>query len=170
MVIPFDKERAKRRQGQFTFEVCSDDMLQTYGYGGVLRNLYTEEYDTADKHSLFIGQVIALFGEPENRTSDNENLFSKAVSAKDSLGNVLYFEVYYGPSGPAIAGGNGEKEMDQEYRQKVADKLAEYIMAAKPADFEWKSVYGDLDMTIIMGVKNGKPYYESKVPEEWWND
>ena len=90
-------------------------------------------------------------------------MFSKAVSAEDKDGNVIYLEVYYGQSGPAIGGDVFDR---REESRKAADALAEYIMAAEPKDFESKSVYGDFGVTLRMGVENGKPYYITDFPED----
>ncbi len=139
----------------YNFKPCSPDLL-TNG-SSKIRSLYDDK--SAEYHSLFVGQVLSRFGEPDYVTEDNENLFSKAVSAEDKDGNVIYLDVYYGPSGPAIGGDVGEKES-----RKAADALAEYIMAAAPKDFEYISVYEDFGVTVKMGVENGKPYYISDTP------
>ena len=139
----------------YNFKPCSPDLL-TNG-SSKIRNLYDDK--AAEYHSLFIGQVLSRFGEPDYITEDNENLFSKAVSAEDKDGNVIYFDVYYGPSGPAIGG-----DVRDEESRKAADALAEYIMAAEPKDFEYTSVYEDFGLTVIMDVANGKPYYISDTP------
>ena len=139
----------------YNFKPCSPDLL-TNG-SSKIRNLYDDK--AAEYHSLFIGQVLSRFGEPDYITEDNENLFSKAVSAEDKDGNVIYLDVYYGPSGPAIGG-----DVRDEESRKAADALAEYIMAAEPKDFEYTSVYEDFGLTVIMGVENGKPYYISDTP------
>lgn len=139
----------------YNFKPCSPDLL-TNG-SSKIRNLYDDK--AAEYHSLFVGQVLSRFGEPDYITEDNENLFSKAVSAEDKDGNVIYLDVYYGPSGPAIGG-----DVRDEESRKAADALAEYIMAAEPKDFEYTSVYEDFGVTVIMGVENGKPYYISDTP------
>ena len=159
-----EKSMVLKSEYAYTFKACGEDKLyggEQYGF----LNLYSD--GTGDKHSLYIGQVIALFGEPEHQTEDNEDLFSKAVSATDKDGNVLYLEVYYGPSGPAITGyANKDNNCGEEEYQKAIDELAGYIMDAEPADFEWKSVYGDTGVTLKMGVKDGEPYYITEFPDE----
>ena len=151
-------EPQKTEESMYTFKPCSHDLLP---HGSEkIRNIYDDE--KAEYHSLFIGQVLNLFGEPDYTTQNNEDLYSKAVCAEDKEGNVIYFEVYYGPSGPAIGGADRHDEVIR----KAADELAEVIMAAEPKDFEYKSVYGDLGITVRMGVKDGKPYYESDIPED----
>ncbi len=137
----------------YIFKACSPDLLPLER--AKIRNLYEDKSE--EYHSLFIGQVLNLFGEADYTSENNEDLFRKAVSAEDEEGNVIYFEVYYGPSGPAIG---GEVWNKAEKSRKAADELAELIMAAEPKDFEYKSIYEDFGITVIMGVKNGNPYYE----------
>lgn len=140
----------------YTFKPCSRELLP-YGTSKLC-----SVYDgmSAEYHSLFIGQALALFGEADRVTMSNEDLFSKVVCAEDKDGNVVYLEVYYGPSGPAIGGDDAD-----EQAQKAAKELVDYIMQAEPEDFEYVSVYEDFDVTVRMGVKDGKPYYESEIPE-----
>lgn len=141
----------------YSFKACSPDLPASHR--GKIRNLYEDK--SSEYHSLFIGQVLSRFGEPDYITEDNENLFSKAVSAEDKNGNSVYLEIYYGPSGPAIGGDVGSEEC-----RKAADELAEFIMSAEPKDFEYKSVYEDFGVTVTMGVENGKPYYQSDIPAD----
>ena len=151
-------QQTQTEDSMYTFKPCSPDLLPQRR--ALIRNLYDDKL--AEYHSLFIGQVLSRFGEPDYTTEDNEDLFSKAVSAEDKDGNVIYLEVYYGQSGPAIGGDVFER---REESRKAADALAEYIMAAEPKDFESKSVYGDFGVTLKMGVENGKPYYITDFPE-----
>ena len=141
----------------YNFKECSPDLLAFDR--AKIRNLYEDK--PSEYHSLFIGQVLSRFGEPDYITEDNENLFGKAVSAEDKNGNSVYLEIYYGPSGPAIGGDVGSEEC-----RKAADELAEFIMSAEPKDFEYKSVYEDFGVTVTMGVENGKPYYQSDIPAD----
>lgn len=157
-----EKEMVMKREYHYQFEASDKDTMGWQQYGFL--NLYSE--DTADKHSLYIGQVIARFGKPAYWTHDYEDLFSQTVVARDKTGKEWYLEAYYGPSGPAITGFSEEEgDLDEEY-QAVIEELAWYIMDAKPADFEWQSSYGDVSVKLKMGVKDGKPYYETILSEE----
>lgn len=118
----------------------------------------------ATYHSLFIGQVITLFGKPDYSTEDNEDLISYAVAAEDRNGNVIFLEVYYGPSGPAIGGLEGDDYV------LAADELNYIITEAKPTDFEIASTYEDADISLKMGVKDGKPYYDTIWPEGMFDE
>lgn len=122
------------------------------------------EIESGDKHSLFIGQVLTLFGEPDYVTESNENLCSWAVSAKNEDGNVCCLEIYYGPSGPAIGGVNDSES------KKAADELTGLITSAKPTDFHYDSVYEDLGVKVGMGVKDGEAYYNSDISEEMFDE
>ncbi len=146
-----------REDNMYSFKSCSPDLLADGS--SKIRNLYEDK--SAEYHSLFIGQVLSRFGEPDYITEDNENLFSKLVSAEDKDGKAVYLEIYYGPSGPAIGG-----DVRSEESCKAADELAEFIMSAEPKDFEYKSVSEDFGVTVTMGVRNGKPYYQSDIPDD----
>lgn len=135
----------------YKFEKCEQHKLSKSR--SLIRNVY--EMESAEMHSLFCGQVLALFGEPDYITKNNENLFSLAVCGKRGDGEEVFLEIYYGPSGPAIGGGN-------EWTDKTAAfQLSELIMNTIPIDYEWTSVYQDIPTKIKMGVKNGVPYYKS---------
>ena len=138
----------------YSFQRCSPDKLPMPR--SLIRNVY--EMESGEMHSLFYGQMLTLFGEPDYVTQDNENMFSCAVSGTNDEGNEVFLEIYYGPSGPAI-GGNAQGWTDRI----AAFQLSQLIMSAEPTDYEWKSVYEDVPAKVRMGVKNGKPYYESKI-------
>lgn len=123
-------------------------------------NIYDEE--AGQKHSLFIGQVMKLFGRLDYMTDDYENAFSCAVSAKKDNGDILYLEIYHGPSGPAIGG------MKNEDTIKAAQALSQIIMESEAVDYEKEFLYEDIPVKIRMGVKNGVPYYDSEFPEEFF--
>lgn len=131
-----------------------------------IKNMYDDsEFNyEASYHSLFIGQLLTLFGEPAYWSDNNEDLLSYIIAADDTNGNVIYLEVYYGPSGPAIGGHNGD-----EY-ELAANELEKIIMAAEAKDFEVESTYEDVGVTVKMGVKDGKGYYDSIYPEGMFDD
>ncbi|MCH5258010.1 MAG: hypothetical protein J1D87_12005 [Lachnospiraceae bacterium] len=115
---------------------------------------YYVKYDSTYQ-SLFIGQLLTLFGSADYVTENNEDLLSYVVAAEDEAGNVIYLNAYYGPSGPAIGG-----IANDEAYENAAGELAELIMSAKASDFELSSVYEDLGISLKMGVKDGQAYYD----------
>lgn len=140
---------------EYTFEKCNPEDVDTEIAN--ICNVY--DVDNQDGHSLFLGQVKTLFGEPDYITKDNENMFSCMVSATDKEGNVIYLDIYYGPSGPAIGG------YDDEESAKAATELSNLIIQAEPTDYDWEGYYIDIPVKINMGVKNGQPYYNSEILE-----
>jgi len=138
-------------------QIQKSEKLFENGTNSLIRNVYKGE--TAAMHSLFIGQTLTLFGEPDYWTEDYENIFSCVVSAEHN-GNIIFLDVYHGAGGPAIGGPTGGEA------EQAADELAEIIVSAEPTDYEWEGVYEDVGVTIKMGVKDGEPYYESEMPEE----
>ncbi len=105
------------------------------------------------------GQAITLFGQPDYFTEDYENIFSMVVSAKSEDGDILYLEIYQGPSGPAIGG------INDDAHTAAAKELAALLKAAKPADYDWEGDYEDVPVHIRMGIKKGSVYYDSDMPE-----
>lgn len=108
--------------------------------------------------AVFLGKVKTLFGEPDYSTADMEDLYSYEMIAIDENQTEIPLEIYYGPSGPSIAA-----PTDEEHEQAVLE-LAQMIMDAKPSDYEIRCVYEDVGVTVIMGVKQGQPYYKSLFP------
>lgn len=137
-------------KGIFNFEKTSQDNL-TMGSSNIA-SMYT--FDKPVKHSLFIGQVITCFGEPDYVTENNENLCSWAVKATNEAGAEVYLEIYYGSGGPAIGGKSDEES------KKAAEELVEIIKEAEPSDFHYESIYEDFGVKVEMGVKDGVPYYK----------
>ena len=135
----------------YKFEKCSPEKLPNPR--SLIRNVY--EMESGEMHSMFYGQVLTLFGEADYLIDDNENMFSCAVCGRNDAGTEVYLEIYYGPSGPAIGGGN-------EWCDRIAAfQLSELIMSAEPTDYEWSSIYHDISAKVKMGVKNGEPYYKT---------
>ena len=127
-----------------------------------IAGVYSNEYDSK-YHSLYIGQLITLFGEADYTTDSNENLTSYTIGAEDKDGNVIYLEAYYGPSGPAIGGVSSDVNV-----KEAASELIDLIRSAAPTDYRLTSIYEDFPAIVIMGVKNGEPYYNSRMGISWF--
>lgn len=117
---------------------------------------------------VFFGQLKTLFGEPLYTTDDVQNQYSYCISATGKDNNTIYFDVYAGPSGPAIGGGffqDNPKVTDEDIN-KMAHLLISYILQAKPTDYDYEGIYEN-DIIIKEGIKNGCPYYkEEEIKEE----
>lgn len=145
----------------YAFEKCDPSEVTTL----IAHICSVYDYNDGVKQSLFLGQVKTLFGEPDYMTMDNENMFSCMVKATDSEGNVLYLDIYYGPTGAAIGGD------DDASSEVAANELAELIRSVEPTDYEWVSYYMDIPVKVEMGVVNGEPYLHEELlnltDEEW---
>lgn len=129
-----------------------------------IRSVYEEAMFDNGFNGLFVGQVVTMFGD-ENVTGDYEALLSYIVAAEDASGEVIYLEVYFGPSGPAIGGSAGENY------DKAAEELEKVIRSIEPMDYECECTYFDLiDIGggTIMGTKDGKGYYRMEIDGVWY--
>lgn len=114
--------------------------------------------DTQMYQAAFLGRCTSLFGEPNDTSADHENLYTYYIKAEADTGEIIDLEIYFGPSGPAIACHDGEIE------EKAVYELAKKILATEPADCRIQSGYGDTSVRIIMGVENGEAFYKTLFP------
>lgn len=129
-----------------------------------IRSVYEDVFFDSSYNGLFVGQVVTMFGD-ENVTNDHEALLSYVVAAEDEAGDVIYLEVYFGPSGPAIGGSEGENY------DKAAEELENVIRSIEPIDYECECIYFDmcdLGGDTIMGTKDGKGYYRVEIGGVWY--
>ncbi len=129
-----------------------------------IRSVYEDVFLDSSYNGLFVGQVVTMFGD-ENVTNDHEALLSYVVAAENEAGEVIYLEVYFGPSGPAIGGSAGENY------DKAAEELENVIRRIEPIDYECECTYFDLiDIGggTIMGTKDGKGYYRAEIGGVWY--
>lgn len=148
-------EKARYSCENYTFYRVNDDVDLAGSY--LLLNVYEDEA-LAEYHGLFIGQIVTLFGDKET-TENNEELLDYTIAAEDKDGKVIYLTLYYGASGPAIGGFDGDEYM------AAAKELEKLVRTTEPIDYECASVYEDLGMTIRMGTRNGRGFYETEMPE-----
>lgn len=129
-----------------------------------IRSVYEDVFLDSSYNGLFVGQVVTMFGD-RNVTKDHEALLSYVVAAEDEAGEVIYLEVYFGPSGPAIGGSAGENYA------KAAEELENVIRSIEPIDYECECTYFDLfpfGGSTIMGTKDGKGYYRAEIGGVWY--
>ena len=115
-------------------------------------------YDQMDLNgmtdAIAFGQLQCLYGEPDYKTDDYENMYCYQIKATYKDGSTYYLTAYCGPTGPAIGGDSLD-----EGACKAGEALAKYIRAAGVVDYEHKCIYYDFGTEITMGIKDGKPYY-----------
>ena len=138
-----------------------DPDLLRYKIRGVYEDVI---YSDSGINGLFVGQVVTMFGD-RNVTNDYEALLSYIVAAEDEAGDVIYLEVYFGPSGPAIGGSAGDNYA------KAAEELETVIRSIEPIDYECECTYFDLfpfGGGTVMGTKDGKGYYRTEIGGDWY--
>ncbi|SEK61871.1 hypothetical protein [Paenibacillus sp. OK003] len=117
--------------------------------------ILTPEIGDREELAQFRGSLLALFGEPDYKTSDAENAFQYTITATDNVQNSYEITVYQGPSGLAIEGNENEASV-----LNAAQFFVGYVKKARPADFDEKLVYEDTGYIIEYGCKNGVCYYK----------
>lgn len=149
----------------FTAENTPDNLP---GGGQICLIIENFDKDYMTNNALVYGKLKTLFGEPLYETEDNENLYSYCIRATSKDGDIVYLDVYSGPTGPAI-GGDSRDDMNEK-RKEAAAVLVEYIWQAEASDYECTSYYMDTFSKVTMGVKDGVPYCEETIlnlsPEE----
>ena len=121
---------------------------------GTCRLLGLDYYYVKDK-ALIRGQLQTLFGKPLYTGPDVENQYGYVVIMENDEGAQYALHVYSAKFGPSI-GGNSDVEGIEDATQE----LKQYISKAVPSDYQYEGIYKD-KLRIIMGVKNGDPYYSS---------
>lgn len=107
------------------------------------------------------GSIRALFGEPIFQNIPDGILYSYCIEAKNAEDNVIYLEVYHGPTGPRIKGYLGDEGI------QAANGLSELIAGTKPADYELSFFNLDGPSEVEFGVKNGRPYWNETEVRLW---
>lgn len=141
----------------YKFKKSDTDLING---GGVTIASITHTPDTQKYQATFLGRCVALFGEPYDVSDNYEALYNYFIIAEDENGNTANLEIYFGSGGPSI--GYGESE----FEEKAAIALARKLLMTEPVDCEISSTYDDASVRVIMGVKNGEPFYESFFLEE----
>lgn len=143
------------------------ESLFNHSYGGEW--IYGTNIRGEETYALFLGKMIALFGDSGNMSDDWEQMYTYEIIAEDEQGNKLGVEIYHGAGGPSFAIPIQEFEsgIDLAPYKQAAKELIEYIEAAKPADYEWNSVYYDIPVNVRYIVKDGKARVESEFPDEF---
>ena len=99
------------------------------------------------------GQLQTLFGDPFYISPNPEDAYCYVIIMENDQSVRYNLTVYSGKSGPSI-GGNTNIEGIED----VAQELKQYIAKAVPSEYEYQGKYPNGD-SVIMGVKDGEPYY-----------
>ena len=128
----------------FTFTRAAGEEVEV----GKICSVYDFEFD---KYPLAYGQLKTLFGEADFETDDVENQYRYVLCATGPSGRKHVLDAYSGPSGPSIGGAYEGV--------KAAEALVELIRNTEPTDYAYEGYYMDAFVKVMMGVKDGQPYY-----------
>ena len=111
------------------------------------------EFRYGKERAKIRGQLQTLFGNPVYTSPNPEDAYGYVVIMENDQGIQYIFDVYSAKFGPSI-GGN----INIEGIEDAAQELKRYIAKATPSDYEYQGTYPD-GCSVIMGVKDGEPYY-----------
>jgi hypothetical protein len=138
------------------FKVISDPM-RSAGTSRIWFDAFdTKPYDPSFS-ARFRGSLLALFGEPFERSSDVENAFSYLFEVTNERGELLILTAYHGPSGPAFGGLNND-----EAEIEAADALLALIEQTPPADFEVVLSAPAYESRSTYGCRAGECYWHEE--------
>ena len=147
----------KRRNAmEYKFRVQTKEEEEKYSITSQICEIYDPSRyadETENVIPLAFGQLQARFGQPLYITKDYENMYRYAICIEAENGEKTYVSAYCGPTGPAIGGFSDDKNTMEAVRA-----LIDYIIEAKPVDYEAEAYYMDGGVRIVQGVKNGVPY------------
>ena len=137
--------------------------LSEYTGGSYLMDFgeMTSEEDAA----LVEGKLLTVFGAPADVSDNYENSFNYVIRATADNGESVILTVY----GMGVVHIGAEQQND--FAQKAASALIEYVNAFAPADYSRTVYYLDFDMQIDIQVKGGKATIsQSQISQEKANE
>ena len=137
--------------------------LSEYTGGSYLMDFgeMTSEEDAA----LVEGKLLTVFGAPADVSDNYENSFNYVIRATADNGESVILTVY----GMGVVHIGAEQQND--FAQKAASALTEYVNAFAPADYSRTVYYLDFDMQIDIQVKGGKATIsQSQISQEKANE
>lgn len=154
---------------EFTFRKITNEEFRektsNVTYGG---DWIYEPGEAGDEdYALFYGQIQTVFGEPNSRSDDWENMYNYNIEATASDGKALYFMVYHGAGGPSVALPTKLENSEEAAYRSASDDLTHIIDGAVPVDYIWEGVYEDIPVKIKYIVKNGEVRVESQMGDDF---
>ena len=111
------------------------------------------------------GKLLATFGDPADMSENYENSFNYFIRTIADDGQSAILNVY----GMGVVHIGAAK--DDDFTQKAANALIEYVMAATPQNYQRTVYYLDFDIQINISLNDGEvtistlPIPEEKVEE-----
>ncbi len=142
---------------KFTFQSLQDDNL----IGGSSYFMDFGEMNSQEDAAIAEGKLLSAFGDPEFTSENYENSFNYIIRATAEEGYSVILTVY----GMGVVHIGADRQDD--FAQKAASALIEYVNSFLPADYSRTVYYLDYDLQIDIQVKNGKvTIEESQISEE----
>ena len=142
---------------KFTFQSLQDDNL----IGGSSYFMDFGEMNSQEDAAIAEGKLLSAFGDPEFTSENYENSFNYIIRATAEEGDSVILTVY----GMGVVHIGADRQDD--FAQKAASALIEYVNSFLPADYSRTVYYLDYDLQIDIQVKNGKvTIEESQISEE----
>ena len=146
---------------KYTFESLQDENLMA----GSSYFMDFGEMESQEDAAIAEGKLLSAFGQPEHTSENYENSFNYIIRATSDNGESVILTVY----GMGVVHIGAEQQND--FAQKAASALIEYVNAFAPADYSRTVYYLDFDMQIDIQVKGGKATIsQSQISEEKANE
>ncbi|MBR2906618.1 MAG: hypothetical protein IKJ04_04405 [Clostridia bacterium] len=108
------------------------------------------EMKSQEDAAIAEGKLLSAFGQPQYTSENYENSFNYIIRATADNGESVILTVY----GMGVVHIGAEQPND--FAQKAAIALIEYVNAFSPSDYSRTVYYLDFDLQIDIQVKNGK--------------
>lgn len=119
------------------------------------------EMNSQEDAAIAEGKLLSAFGQPEFASENYENSFNYIIRATADNGESVILTVY----GMGVVHIGADRQDD--FAQKAASALMEYVNTFAPADYSRTVYYLDFDMQIDIQVKGGKATIsQSQISEE----
>ena len=142
---------------KFNFESLQDENLM----GGSSYFMDFGEMNSQIDAAIAEGKLLSAFGQPEFVSDNYENSFNYIIRATADTGESVILTVY----GLGVVHIGADRQDD--FAQKAAVALIEYVNAFAPADYSRTVYYLDFDIQIDIQVQGGKvTINESQISEE----
>ena len=131
---------------KYTFESLQDENLM----GGSSYFMDFGEMESQEDAAIAEGKLLSAFGQPEYTSENYENSFNYIIRATADNGESVILSVY----GMGVVHIGAYRQDD--FAQKAAVALIEFVNAFAPTDYSRTVYYLDLDMQIDIQVQGGK--------------
>ena len=131
---------------KFSFEALQDTDLMT----GSSYFMDFGEMNSEEDAAIAEGKLLSAFAQPALISENYENSFNYIIRATADNGESIILTVY---NVGVVHIGSAQND---DFAQKAAYALIEYVNAFAPADYSRTVYYLDFDMQIDIQVKGGK--------------